>query len=521
MAHLRHLAVKIWITIFFWILISIWILPLIQKIIGIQWLVIPAMGVLFGLYLLVGSIMERIALAKLNRLLTEASVMERAGMIKETAELLASAVDLFDSFLLSAKARKQISEKLLTRVAHHRLARGSRDIADDETVLAYLEHFPSDKDAAQIWLQAVLNLETLSPRCADLINRLSQEQLQNKALQHLLGRVFLSESRTDFEALQVYHRVLELEGFSDKNFVVKLANLLLSEGYTDEWALEIYLDAYSISPKANRILNGILACVKNISAHERNRPLLMRARDLLTRNTLLPLDDLSQDQTIPYTQTVMGASPNHMVNSNEFDETLVRTEHSATILLHKKYRRAVSHPGSRLRQEIIAGGRLVMKHIRHYASKISRIDIDANATSIARGAAVAAILGGGIFLAVNLVDSLFQDSQKRETPPPVSVATHSDPFTLQVGAYLSQQDAKTYMLKLRQQDLNAYLTEAHGRDKKWYQVRISHFADRNKAKIYGESLKSKGVINDYYVAKYKPPLIPPEATPSKTDIPDS
>ncbi len=506
MAHLRHLAVRIWISIFFWILITIWMLPLIQKVIGVQWLVVPALALMPCIYLLVGIVMERSATAKLNRLLTEASVMERAGMIKETAQSLDAAVDLFDSFLLSANARKEISEKLLTRVARHRLARGPKDLAYDEAVLAYLEYFPSDKDAAQIWLQAVLNFETLSPRCADIITKLSQEQPQNKALQHLLGRVFLSESRTDFEALQVYHRVVELEGFSDKNFVVKLAGLLLNEGHTDEWALEIYLDAYSISPKASRILNGILACVQNISAHERNRRLLMRARDLLSRNTIIPADALSQDQTLPYTQTIMDPSPNHLQNSNEADETLIRTEHSATILLHKKRWRAEDNLLLKLWQGMISGSRAIKKHVRSYAAKVSHVKIDANEALIVRGAVIVTIIGGGIFLALNLADSLFQSPQKKKTSPSASVAIHGDPFTLQVGAYLSQKDAKKIMQKLRQQNLNAYLTEAHGRDKRWYQVRISHFADRNKAKVYGESLKSKGLINDYYVANYKPPL---------------
>jgi cell division septation protein DedD len=84
-------------------------------------------------------------------------------------------------------------------------------------------------------------------------------------------------------------------------------------------------------------------------------------------------------------------------------------------------------------------------------------------------------------------------------PPPVEA---QDPFTLQVAAYLSLDYAKRYVADLKKQGLDAYWSTAVSGQKKWYQVRISHFATKEEALQLGESLKTKGLIDDFYVANY-------------------
>jgi cell division septation protein DedD len=92
-------------------------------------------------------------------------------------------------------------------------------------------------------------------------------------------------------------------------------------------------------------------------------------------------------------------------------------------------------------------------------------------------------------------------SQKIEKAPEAI----TDPFTLQVAAYLQPAYARTYVEKLKKQGLDAYWREAISANKKWYQVRVSHFPDKKSARDFGEALKAKGVIEDYYVANYKAP----------------
>jgi hypothetical protein len=130
---------------------------------------------------------------------------------------------------------------------------------------------------------------------------------------------------------------------------------------------------------------------------------------------------------------------------------------------------------------------------------------ESNPGEVIRKIAIGAISAGILFFVVNIGLLLMQNHRAPDPPQsaPKEAVAKSNPFTLQVAAYLHRGDAEQYIQKLKQQNLNAYLTEAQGHSKKWYQVRISHFADSAEAKKYGESLKSKGLINDYYVANYE------------------
>ena len=81
----------------------------------------------------------------------------------------------------------------------------------------------------------------------------------------------------------------------------------------------------------------------------------------------------------------------------------------------------------------------------------------------------------------------------------------TDPYTLQVAAYLKTEHADKYVAQLKSMGLDAYWTKAQGAKSKWYQVRLSHFADKASARAYGDSLKAKGIIDDFYVANYQRP----------------
>lgn len=74
------------------------------------------------------------------------------------------------------------------------------------------------------------------------------------------------------------------------------------------------------------------------------------------------------------------------------------------------------------------------------------------------------------------------------------------PFTLQVAAYLKEESALRRVEELRQRGLDAYLSTAERGGKRWYQVRVSHFADPQSAREAGRALRDKGWIEDFYVA---------------------
>jgi hypothetical protein len=60
---------------------------------------------------------------------------------------------------------------------------------------------------------------------------------------------------------------------------------------------------------------------------------------------------------------------------------------------------------------------------------------------------------------------------------------------------------------LKQQGFtDAYWGESRISDENiWYYVRISRFEGKQEAKEFGDDLKSRGIIDDFYVANYKAP----------------
>jgi hypothetical protein len=112
------------------------------------------------------------------------------------------------------------------------------------------------------------------------------------------------------------------------------------------------------------------------------------------------------------------------------------------------------------------------------------------------------IVGGLVVNTVGHLGVTEKTADKISEPAPPVV---TDPFTLQVAAYLKHEHARQFVEQLKKLELDAYWTEAVRGQKKWYQVRISHFADKKSARDYGEALKGRGVIEDYYVANYRRP----------------
>ena len=108
-------------------------------------------------------------------------------------------------------------------------------------------------------------------------------------------------------------------------------------------------------------------------------------------------------------------------------------------------------------------------------------------------------------LVVNTIGHLMvaETPAGEKVPPPAKAIVIADPFTLQVAAYLKPEYARRFVQQLTDRGVDAYWSEAVSGQKKWYQVRVSHFATKQSARDYGEKLKSEGIIEDYYVANYR------------------
>ena len=76
---LRHITFRIWSTVLLGGLLCLWILPSIQAYTGVSGVLLPAAAILLTVFMLTGWLSGRIALQRVERIISEAAAWERGG----------------------------------------------------------------------------------------------------------------------------------------------------------------------------------------------------------------------------------------------------------------------------------------------------------------------------------------------------------------------------------------------------------------------------------------------------------
>jgi hypothetical protein len=479
----KHIAARIWLTVLLGGLASIWVLPSFQDRIGLDWALLPVALMMLAVFQLTGWVSNRWGLNTVERLIHEAGIFERDGMGTEAEDRFRRAVAVFDSFLISPLVKKQKAGALTARIARFYLARAKKSHASEAFLISYLQSNPEDEEVAENWIQQIESRGGLREEHQELAYLIGNAQPKNRTIQSALAPYYLLLERTDFPALQTYRRALTGDHEMPTDFLYDLAHLFLRERRADEWALEIYLKAIGERDHPPEILRGIAACVRWISLTERNKPLLQKAYTYLEGVDTAEIKRMSAGFKPP-----LPPSDKRRVQRSARRRTSFLQTAGAVLQTFFEDLRAM--PVWVFRQ-IQSAVRWAMQ------SRKSR--------RVLAGILLAGLTAAVIFLVINTVGHLV----KTETPvtPKIEKAPEAitDPFTLQVAAYLKPAYARTYVEKLKKQGLDAYWREAISANKKWYQVRVSHFPDKKSARDFGETLKAKGIIEDYYVANFIPP----------------
>jgi hypothetical protein len=483
LSFLKHVCVRIWLTVFLGGVVCLWVLPSFQAQIGLQWVLLPVVLTLVAAFLLVGWVSNRWGLGSVERLIHEAGVYERDGMVNEAEKRFRRAVAVFDSFLISPLVKKQQTDALTARVARFYLARARKTHDSEIFLISYLQSNPQDEEVAENWIQQVESRGGLKEEHQDLAYLIGSAHPKNRTIQSVLARFYLTLERTDFPAQQTYRWVLKTDQQLPVDFLKDLADLFLRERRADEWALAIYLKAIEESDHRPELLRGIAACVRWISLTDRNKPLLRQAYACLDGIDAAEIKNMGAGFKPP----VPLAGQRVVQPPTQKRSSVLQT--SAAVL--QTFYEDLSALPVWIYRQLRSAGRWALQ------SKKSR--------QVFTGVLLAGLTVAVVFLVINTVGHLVRTeapvAQKIEKAP----ETITDPFTLQVAAYLKPSYARAYVDKLKEQGLDAYWREAISANKKWYQVRVSHFPDKKSARGLGESLKARGIIDDYYVANFVAP----------------
>lgn len=472
-AFFRHMALRLWLTALVGGSLCLILLPWWQQLFGLHWLVLPVIAVLGLCFAAVGWSMNRIGSALAFRQVNEATVWERAGMVREAQTAFQRSAAFFDSFWLSPVYRRSKTRWLSGALARFYLSQSVEAPYARSMVAGYLQRYPDDEAVAENWLEELMLREQCLAQEHETVNCIGQALGHHKSIQHLLMQFYLANGRIDFDAQQTYRRVWKEQRPLDKNLVHALARLLRQESIINPWALQVYLKAYQSGEED--AVEGIAAGLSLMPFGEESRNDLEAARQIVSGLDAEKVRSLvatfKPRETEPVHQPVEQASrPRPEFGSNTFKSAAVK-----------------------LRQ-ILTWSRSILAITR-------RQRIPFNQKQALFALAIAGAIGVVLYVGLSS-----RPTPRAPEPEPPAVKAEEkipvphDPFTIQVAAYLKSRDAQRFVDQLTSQKLDAFWTKATSANRTWYQVKVSHFPTREAAQRYGQDLKSKGLIDDFYVA---------------------
>lgn len=478
----KHLTVRLWVTLTIGSLIFLVALPPLAAALGPGWMVVPALVLFAMAFWLTGAGLAALGRRRMARLLEEATVWDRAGMHREARQAFTRAADTVDSFLFSPFSKKVPAERLLAKMARFQLAQAAPEATSDAIVDAYLRRFPHDREAAVKWLERMLAGREPTATSHDIASRIGGAHPDDPAVQRLLTQFYLAEGRCDFAALQAYQSVMKSAQPPDDDLLGPMAELFLAQPRADFLALTVYLARVNSGDRDPRLLSAIATCRQTILPNPENLPALEKAEAVLSDL------DMSQRRQMAagFMPPIAESGPRPSAKRAPW-----RWKAMATGL-----RRVLN---ASLGAIFLAGSSMRRLQARLSAGLTK---------SVLKWSAMGLLAVTVGWMVVNTAVHLAGDDPTAEKIPQPTAAPVTDPFTLQVAAYLKEIDARRYVDQLTDKGLDAYWTRASSGSKTWYQVRISHYQTKAEARSVGEDLKKRGWIGDYYVANYKRSDVP-------------
>jgi len=476
---LKHLSIRLWLTILLGGLLALVSLPIVQKPVGLEWVFVLTLPLFVVIYFLIGWMLNAIGERIVRRLVKEADVWERAGNNRQAEKLLRKALSVCDSFLVSPFNKSERTHGLTGHMARFYLTRSDSSPHAQSIIQVYLKIRPQDQDVAEAWVQYLAQQDGFGKEHETLLYRIEKAQFNRPDIQTAIVRLYLNTGRADFQALQSYRRLVESKQKLQKSMLIRLAELLLQHKRTDAWVLSVYLAAHRLDPKQSQYLQGMAACLHWAPDVHPGSAVFKKARRLLA-----DFDESELEEMRATFKPIEKPVPQSQKKFYQFLATKLLTVLQATA---KSLAAIPIH--------LSASTTALYQQIRSYPKFKPLLKW-----------VVVGLVGVGLaMLVVNTAKHLLQSRptpKEIETPQVVEI---TDPFTLQVAAYLKTEQAEKYVQELKAQGLDAYWTVAQGAKRSWYQVRISHFPNKDSARTYGEDLKAKGIIDDFYVANYQRP----------------
>jgi hypothetical protein len=455
-------------------LASIMVLPWWQRLFDLEGVLFPVVLLLSASFAAAGWVLNRVGLIFLRRQVDEAAVWEQAGMTAEAEAAYQRAVGFFDSFWFSPLQRRRRTHWLTVRLARFYIGQRPHGTAADIVVRSYLLKHPDDGEVASAWLEQLLNRKRHNQSDHEVAARVGQALAGDFRIQQLLMEFYLIHGRIDFHAAKTYQRVWRQHHPLPDGLLKSLVGLLLQEALLTHWALQVYLEA--LKQGYAEALAGVAGCARWLHPTTENRPHLQAAKIVLAPHDAQHVASLARRF-----KPVEPARPPFRLHRSDKQVSQPKVEEQSPPIAHR-----------------------VVRSVKTWIALAARLGRGVSAIVSTRRVSVGIAVGAMVMVIVVAGRQMIEAPVEPPEPviPVQAPPAVKEPFTIQVAAYLNSDDARQFVDRLKQHGLDAFWTEATSANRRWYQVKVSHFATKNQAMEYGRQLKHKGFIDDYYVANY-------------------
>ena len=147
------MAVRLWTAMAIGSLVALVALPPFAGAVGPGWMIVPGLGLFVVAFWLTGMAFAAMGRRRLERLLGEATVWDRAGMCVEAETAFQKALALFHSFWLSPAMRQKKAPWFQGLLAKFYLGPSGAGPYARRVVAGYLSRNPRDSAVAESWLE--------------------------------------------------------------------------------------------------------------------------------------------------------------------------------------------------------------------------------------------------------------------------------------------------------------------------------------------------------------------------------
>ena len=560
---LRNIAVRLWLSAITGIPLTFWLYPDVLELMPTR----PpgplpfTLAILVSIFFILGTMMNFVGHLIISRQISEAERWERAGIFSKSETYYLKVIGIVDSPLISLLQVGAITRKVTGAIARFHLTTHGVTPHMDSAVLTFLHHRPDQTALARLWIERRFSqhpLSPLTPREDRLITRLAEQatDTDHKFLTTLAG-LLIKTNRNDFVAQRVFELVLSnknecLAGetplqneikefiFQHQNGHGRRSEKIKHEPPVDGLGKNVQREVNNghIKPPdttKHDSLRSTKGKDAQINAHVSAATTRNESSDMsLADNSFqinsygsrptksnessdMPLADnsfqIKSKQAAPERKSPSEAAwPDHPTLADEMPQHHTSLRRSKPLM---------GHPIQLIQQFmafIIWGTLRLLQNIKNVATQLfnSLLTNGTPKTMVKWGTALI-LIGGLSLLIANTVSYLFPPTPT-PLPPAPPTAEVMEPvlpvnptppllpkrFTIQVSAYLKESHAQAFLEQLTDQGITSWISTAEGGGKTWYLIRIEKFATKADAALFGDTLKGKKMINDYFVDNLKP-----------------